>query len=422
MRVLYDISGLGLGQISTRGRAGSYRVDRHLAEMLSASGECALLFCANHSSLAHAGCVDYLRHHPSLAHVPLVSNEDGWIARTFRGTVVSAHRRLKAMRGGRALPGLVRTGGTLLDARVRRPVVDATPPVDIHHSSTTPLPARPRRRRSPKRFVTIYDLRATRFGATSAEAAHQRALLASVGAEDYVLTASESTCHELCELGVAEPNRIFVAPLAADRTTFHPAAEAGEPGAVRARHGIPPGRFILMLNGPAPRKNVARAVEAFGRLVQQDRVVDLSLVVAGNPVPRADPVEAVGDRVPALRERIFTTGYVEDPELAALYRAALVFVYPSLYEGFGLPALEAMQCGTPVIASNTSSLPEVVGDAGVMIDPRDTDALSAAMLAFCRDPSWRESVRQRCLARAATFSWERTAAGTMAAYRTALSA
>jgi glycosyltransferase involved in cell wall biosynthesis len=422
LRVLYDISGLGLGQISTHAQAGSYRVDRHLIEMLSASGECDLLFCANHSSLAQSGCVEYLRHHPGLAHVPLVSNGDGRILRLLRGAVVAAHRRLKAMRGGHALPGLVRAGGALVDARVRQPVVDATPPVDIHHSSTTPLPPRPRRRRSPKRFVTIYDLRATRFEVSSAEVAYQKALLASIGDDDCVLTSSESTRQDLCELGVAEPHRIFVAPLAADKTMFHPDAGADEPDALRARHGIPPGRFVLILNSLHPRKNVAGAVEAFVRLVRQDRVADVSLVIAGSPAPLAGPVAAVVDRVGALRERIVSTGHVTDPDLAALYRAALVFVYPSFYEGFGLPPLEAMQCGTPVITSNTWSLPEVVGDAGVMVDPQDTDALSAAMLAFCRDPAWRQSVRQNCLARAALFSWERTTACTIAAYRAALSA
>jgi glycosyltransferase involved in cell wall biosynthesis len=97
-------------------------------------------------------------------------------------------------------------------------------------------------------------------------------------------------------------------------------------------------------------------------------------------------------------------------------------VYPSLYEGFGLPPLEAMQCGTPVITSNSSSLPEVVGDAAVMVDPHDVDALGAAMLAVLRDAALRESLRAKGLARAAAFTWERTAACTIAAYRAALDA
>jgi glycosyltransferase involved in cell wall biosynthesis len=174
-----------------------------------------------------------------------------------------------------------------------------------------------------------------------------------------------------------------------------------------------------MLNGLHPRKNVARAVLAFGRLVREERVADLSLVIAGHPASPGGPAAAVA-RDPTLRERIVETGYVADEELAALYRSALAFVYPSLYEGFGLPALEAMQCGTPVITSNVSSLPEVVGDAGVLVDPHDTDALSAAMRALHRDPARRDALRQHGLARAAQFSWERSAASTIAAYRAAL--
>jgi glycosyltransferase involved in cell wall biosynthesis len=126
--------------------------------------------------------------------------------------------------------------------------------------------------------------------------------------------------------------------------------------------------------------------------------------------------------VPALRGRIVRTGYVIDEDLASLYRGALAFVYPSLYEGFGLPPLEAMQCGTPVITSNTSALPEVVGDAGIMVDPRDRDALSASMLTLCRNGTLRESLQRKCLARASRFSWEHTVACTIAGYRAALNA
>ena len=421
MRVLYDISALGLGQISADGRAGSHRVDRHLTELLSASRQCELLFCANHSSLAYQGCVEYLQRHSSVGHVPLMRHDASWIARGLRGVMAAAHRRLKIKRGGHALPHLVRASGTLLDARVHRPIVDARPPVDIHHSSTTPLPGRPRQARSPKRFVTIYDLRGSRFHASHPEISYQKALVGSVHECDWVMTSSESMRHELCEHGVAEPHRIVVAPLAADPTIFHPRT-VDDPEIVRRRYGIPPGPFILMLNGLNPRKNIAHAMEAFGCLVQQEQVGDLTLVLAGWQVPRSDPAAAVVGRVPALRGRIIRTGYVSDENLASLYRSAIAFVYPSLYEGFGLPPLEAMQCGTPVITSNTSSLPEVVGDAGIMVDPHDRDALSSAMLALCRDATLRESLQRKCLARAARFSWEHTMACTIAAYRTALDA
>jgi len=115
-------------------------------------------------------------------------------------------------------------------------------------------------------------------------------------------------------------------------------------------------------------------------------------------------------------------GFVTDEELAALYSGALGFVFPSLHEGFGIPPLEAMRCGTPVIASNRSSIPEVVGDAALVVDPQDADALSHAMYRLYHDGALREDLRARSLTRAALFSWERTAAETLAAYRAALAA
>jgi glycosyltransferase involved in cell wall biosynthesis len=123
-----------------------------------------------------------------------------------------------------------------------------------------------------------------------------------------------------------------------------------------------------------------------------------------------------------VRGRIIQAGFVEDADLAALYSGAIAFLYPSFYEGFGLPPLEAMQCGTPVITSNASSLPEVVGDAGMMVPADDLDALCAALLDVVTKPDLRQSLQEKSLARAAEFSWQRSAASVIAAYRAATSA
>jgi glycosyltransferase involved in cell wall biosynthesis len=118
-----------------------------------------------------------------------------------------------------------------------------------------------------------------------------------------------------------------------------------------------------------------------------------------------------------VRDRITLAGYIPDADLAAVYGGALAFVYPSLYEGFGLPPLEAMQCAIPVITSNTSSLPEVVGDAGIMVDPTDRDRFCEGMLALYRDSTLRDSLAAKSVARAAQFTWERCARETVNAYR-----
>ena len=114
-------------------------------------------------------------------------------------------------------------------------------------------------------------------------------------------------------------------------------------------------------------------------------------------------------------------GYVDDADLPVLYSAATVFVYPSLYEGFGLPPLEAMACGTPVISSNAASLPEVVSDAALTIDPTDIDALAQALVEVLSSPERQEDLRQRGLRRVAQFSWDRCATETLSVYREALS-
>ncbi|HEV7588087.1 MAG TPA: glycosyltransferase family 1 protein [Longimicrobium sp.] len=418
MRVLYDISMLGLGHLYSLSRGGSHRADRHLAEGLMASGEVELLLCANHSSAAYLGCLEYLRTGPPLADVALLGPGEEGAASAFRRGAAGAHGWARRILGSNVLPGLLRRGAKLVDRRIHPTVCDASPPVDVFHSPGVPLPAR--RGRSPRRFATIYDLAYLRFpeiyGAAYLRTA--RAAMESLGEGDSVLTSSESSRAELCERGVAAPDRVFVAPLGADPRTFHPCADPDRLRAVRDRYGIPEGPYILSVNTPDPRKNVRHAIRAFARVAGEAGARDLTLVLAGHggPGSHPDPAEE-GD---GLRGRIVRTGYVDDAELAPLYSGAAAFVYPSLYEGFGLTPLEAMQCGTPVIASNTSSFPEVVGDAGILLDPADGDALCQAILDVHRDTALRERMREQSLARAARFSWERCTRATLDAYRAAL--
>lgn len=419
MRVLYDISMLGLGHLYSLSRGGSHRADRHLAEGLLASGEVELLLCANHSSPAYLGCVEYLRASPALAGATLLGPGVAGAPSTFHRMAAGAHRWARKLVGGNVLPGLLRRGARLVDRSIHPLVCDASPPVDVFHSTTIPLPPRPRGRRTPRRFITIYDLAYLRFPGIYAPAYQRavRAAMESVCGGDCVLTSSESTRAELCERGVAPPERVFVAPLGVDPRTFHPCADGERLRAVRERYGIPDGPYLLSVNTPDPRKNVRHAVRAFARVAREPGMRDLALVLVGHADPGAppDPVEAEG-----LRGRVVRTGYVDDEELAPLYAGAAAFVYPSLHEGFGLTPLEAMRCGAPVVASNTSCFPEVVGDAGILLDPADGDGLSQAILDLCRDAELRARMRERSLARAARFSWERCTRAVLDAYRAAI--
>ena len=169
-----------------------------------------------------------------------------------------------------------------------------------------------------------------------------------------------------------------------------------------------------------PRKNIDHTVRCFARIVKEQHISDLNLVLVGTKGWDFDKIFTEMMKHNSVRDRVIVTGYVADEDLAAIYSGAQMFVYPSLYEGFGLPPLEAMQCGVPVITSNTSSLPEVVGEAGIMVNPQDSDVLCQAMTDIYRKPALRNELATRALARAKQFSWASCAQQTVRAYETVL--
>jgi glycosyltransferase involved in cell wall biosynthesis len=182
--------------------------------------------------------------------------------------------------------------------------------------------------------------------------------------------------------------------------------------AVRARYGLPE-HFILYVGTIEPRKNLTALLEAFHHLLATH---DLRLVIVGK---KGWLYEGFFRRLRelGLEDRVIFTGYVPDEDLPAIYSAADLFVFPSLYEGFGLPVLEAMACGTPVICSNTSSLPEVAGDAALLVDPTDVRALAGAMERALTDEHLRSELMAKGLERARWFTWEKAAAKTLEVYR-----
>jgi glycosyltransferase involved in cell wall biosynthesis len=179
---------------------------------------------------------------------------------------------------------------------------------------------------------------------------------------------------------------------------------------VRARYGLP-ASYMLYVGTLQPRKNLARLVAAFAALVAQGTPADLAL--AGKKGWLYDALFAQVRQL-GLETRVHFVGYVPQEELPALLSGAQVFVLPSLYEGFGLPVLEAMACGTPVICSNTSSLPEVAGDAALLVNPDDTDQLASAMRRILADGGLRRDLAQKGLAQVKHFSWTRCAQETLA--------
>jgi glycosyltransferase involved in cell wall biosynthesis len=172
------------------------------------------------------------------------------------------------------------------------------------------------------------------------------------------------------------------------------------------------------------RKNVPRLIEAYGRLPERLRR-EYQLVIAGryqnlgHPL-YPDPRETV--RRLGLEGNVIFTGQVREQDKAPLFSAATVFAFPSLYEGFGIPVLEAMACGTPVVTSNTSALPEVAGDAGLLVDPYDTDAISQALAELLENQARRDELARRGLERARRFTWHQVAEQTVRVYKEILCA
>ncbi len=229
-----------------------------------------------------------------------------------------------------------------------------------------------------------------------------------------VIAVSAHTKADLTRSFGIEAEKITIIPNAAD-PRFTPVSDPAAVGAFRRSHHLPE-RFILFVGTLEPRKNLRRLIEAFARLAADD--ADLRLVVVGASGWLTSDLAPLVQRL-NLNERIIFMGYVADDELPRYYQAATVCCYPSLYEGFGLPVLEAMACGTPVVTSRTSSIPDVTGDAAILIDPTDTDAIAGALHAVLTSPERRVAMRAAGLARAATFSWERTAAATLDVIRRA---
>jgi glycosyltransferase involved in cell wall biosynthesis len=210
-----------------------------------------------------------------------------------------------------------------------------------------------------------------------------------------------------------------VTHLAADRS-FRPDPREDQWETLKRSYGLPDEPYALSLSTFEPRKNIAHVIRCYSRLVAERQVGDMRLVLVGTRGWKMEEILSELDRSAQVRDRIVVTGFVPDRDLAPIYSHALMFLYPSLYEGFGLPPLEAMQCGIPVITSNTSSLPEVVGDSGILVPPTDSDALCQAVLTLYGDETVRRQFAVRALERARLFSWSRCADQVAAVYQSAV--
>lgn len=420
MKVAYDISQLGLGYHSAGNRTGIFRAVEHVASALAASPEVTLAFTAA-ERLGLAGYTrDYLETAPGLKAVPFLHSGDGGInvVHALLGLVDTLG---KDPRRG-PLKRSVRRLAYLASSRIERLAAPLAAGdlqgFDIFHSPFFALPGYTAGIKGLTRVLTVYDLIPILYPqyVSRSQDSILYGILRSVAPRDFVLAISQSVKDDFCSYKGMDPAHVFVTYLAADPSLFYPCRDGDLTASVRSKYHIPEGRYILSVNTLEPRKNMEHAIRSFARLIREQHIDDLYFVLVGALGWQHNATLDMITADPLLRGKVITTGYVEDADLAPLYNGALAFIFPSLAEGFGLPPLEAMQCGVPVITSNTTSLPEVVGDAGIMVGPNDADALCQAMLDVYRHPQLRAALSAKSLARAALFSWERCVQETIAVY------
>jgi glycosyltransferase involved in cell wall biosynthesis len=270
-------------------------------------------------------------------------------------------------------------------------------------------------RRSCRSVITVHDLGFLHYPCTltGASRRYYSQIGRAVRSADRIIAVSECTRDDLLKLVQADPDKIDVVLEAAD-PSFTPVESEAALAAARRRLGVER-PYLLFVGSFEPRKNLVRLLEAFARV---RRELDVQLVLVGR---RGWLDEPIFRRLAELdlESQVRVVDAIPNAEMPPVYGAAALLAFPSLYEGFGLPPLEAMACGCPVVASDRASLPEVIGDAGLLVPAEDVDALAEAMLKVLSDAALRAQLVQRGLARARRFSWDRAASESLAIYRRA---
>lgn len=282
---------------------------------------------------------------------------------------------------------------------------------DLFHSPYYPIPSKILEQNSIKRLITIHDLipkiLPEYFGGGNEIVMNK--ILNGIDEETFVSCVSESAKNDLLSYHPkVNPARVSVIPLAADATIFYHEKDQSRIENILRKYQIDNEKpYFLLVSTLELRKNLRRTIGAFSKLLKQENLKDLQLVLVGSEGWKIGNVLDSLKVNESIKKRIVITGFVEDEDLAAVYSGALGFVYPSLYEGFGLPPLEAMQCGVPVITSDNSSLPEVVGEAGLLVNAKDEEAIAESMLRLYKNTDLRADLADKSLIQAQKFSWQK---------------
>jgi glycosyltransferase involved in cell wall biosynthesis len=290
-------------------------------------------------------------------------------------------------------------------------------PLDLLHATDFVLPPSGARRK----LLTIHDLAFLFYPDAAMPSLHRYLNVVvprSVRRADGIIADSRHTAQDLTEQWGVAPDRITVVQGAVDHSRFQPVTDAAQLEAVRRRYGLADRPYILALSRLEPRKNFVRLIEAFAQARSEGKLPH-RLVIGGKQGWLYEPIYARVQEL-GLAEHVHFPGFIADDDLPALYSAAAFFAYPSLYEGFGLPIIEALACGAPVLAGDNSCLPEAGGPGALYVQADDTESIAAGILRLAADRALAAQLAAAGRRHALQFTWERSAEQLLAAYNKVL--
>jgi glycosyltransferase involved in cell wall biosynthesis len=276
---------------------------------------------------------------------------------------------------------------------------------DIFHSFYYPIPNSIQNKKI-KKSITFLDIIPLKMNGYSRSMVQRTMNIVNDVKHNYSFAISEYSKTDILNYDSSiDPNKIFVAPLAASKELFYQNSNKTDWEIVQKKYDLP-SNYFLAISSNDKRKNIPHLIKSFNKFILQNKVNDIQLLLVGNYKFSNLDLDELGIDKLVQSKIIIPNNFIDNKDLAIIYSNAVCFFFMSLYEGFGLPALEAMQCGIPIVASNTSSIPEVVGNAGIMLSPEDEDGLANEMGSVYYNSELRNEMAAKSLSQSQKFSWE----------------